>query len=294
MAIMTGTFSLVILGPEVQGTHAFIRFPLFPLTSSNPAIVLAMGAAAKLFLTIDRVPLIDSSDPSGLKPSPVTGALTLSNIRFTYPSRPDVPVLKDISLAFPAGKTTALVGASGSGKSTIIALLERFYDPDAGAVLLDGVDVREINLKHLRAQVGLVAQEPALFNASVRENVAYGLLNSAYADASDAEKQRRIEEACVQANADTFVRGLPQGYDTLVGERGFLLSGGQKQRIAIARAIVADPKILLLDEATSVLDTASKGIVQRALDNARAGACFLLCLFFSCFLYLDSNDYSLA
>ncbi|KAJ7673942.1 P-loop containing nucleoside triphosphate hydrolase protein [Mycena polygramma] len=253
MAILTGTFSLVILGPEIQ------------------AILLAMGAAGKLFATIDRIPLIDSSDPSGLKPATVTGAISLENIVFIYPSRPDVTVLKDISLTFPAGKTTALVGASGSGKSTIIALIERFYDPTAGVVRLDGTDVRELNIKHLRAQIGLVAQEPTLFNATVRQNVAYGLLNSRYADAPEEERFARIQAACVQANADGFVRGLPQGYDTLVGERGFLLSGGQKQRIAIARAIVADPKILLLDEATSALDTASEGVVQRALDNARAG-----------------------
>ena len=125
-----------------------------------------MGAAGKLFATIDRVPLIDSADPGGLKPAPVSGALSISNIRFTYPSRPDVPVLKDISITFPAGTTTALVGASGSGKSTIIALMERFYDPDEGVVRLDGTDVREINLKYLRAQIGLVSQEPTLFNAT--------------------------------------------------------------------------------------------------------------------------------
>ncbi|KAJ7111081.1 P-loop containing nucleoside triphosphate hydrolase protein [Mycena epipterygia] len=252
-AVLTGTSSLVILGPQIQ------------------AIVVAMGAAGKLFATIDRIPPIDSSDSSGLKPSPVSGALSLSNISFTYPSRPDVPVLKEISLAFPSGTTTALVGASGSGKSTIVALVERFYDPGAGTVRLDGVDVREINLKYLRAQIGLVAQEPVLFNASVRDNVAYGLLNSVYADAPEAERETLIKEACLRANADAFVRGLPQGYDTIVGERGFLLSGGQKQRIAIARAIVADPKILLLDEATSALDTRAEGELQRALDNARKG-----------------------
>ncbi|KAJ7690830.1 P-loop containing nucleoside triphosphate hydrolase protein [Mycena rosella] len=253
MAVLTGTFSLVIVGPEIQ------------------AIVLAMGAAGKLFATIDRVPVIDSADPRGSKPATVAGALSLENIRFTYPSRPDVPVLKVISLTFPAGKTTALVGASGSGKSTIIALVERFYDPEAGVVRLDGMDVREINLKYLRSQIGLVSQEPMLFNATVRDNVAYGLLNSQYADAPEAERLTRIQEACARANAHAFVKRLPQGYDTLVGERGFLLSSGQKQRIAIARAIVADPKILLLDEATSALDTESEGVVQNALDNARAG-----------------------
>ncbi|KAJ7501193.1 P-loop containing nucleoside triphosphate hydrolase protein [Mycena galericulata] len=263
MAIMTGTFSLVILGPEVQ------------------AIVLAMGAASKLFTTIDRVPLIDASSPAGLKPTPVTGSLSVSDVRFAYPSRPDVPVLKGVSIEFPAGTMSALVGASGSGKSTILALVERFYDPDPeqgngegkarGVVRLDGVDVREINLQYLRAQIGYVAQEPTLFNASVRDNVAYGLLHSAYADSPEAEKLARIQDACVRANAQGFIEKLPEGYDTLVGERGFLLSGGQKQRIAIARAIVADPKILLLDEATSALDTESEGVVQRALDNAREG-----------------------
>ncbi|KAJ7622864.1 P-loop containing nucleoside triphosphate hydrolase protein [Mycena rosella] len=253
MAIMEGTFALVVVGPQVQ------------------AIALAMGAAGKLFATIDRVPPIDSADTGGSKPAVVAGALSLEAVRFAYPSRPDVPVLKGISLAFPAGKTTALVGASGSGKSSVIALVERFYDPEAGVVRLDGVDVRELNVKYLRSQIGLVSQEPTLFNATVRDNVAYGLLNSQYADAPEAERFARIQEACVRANAHAFVGRLPQGYDTLVGERGFLLSGGQKQRIAIARAIVADPKILLLDEATSALDTESEGVVQNALDNARAG-----------------------
>ncbi|KAJ7166952.1 P-loop containing nucleoside triphosphate hydrolase protein [Mycena filopes] len=253
MAIMTGTVSLVVLAPEAQ------------------AIVLAMGAAGKLFATIDRVPAIDSADPSGLKPTPVVGALALDHVTFTYPARPDVPVLKDISITFPAGKTTALVGASGAGKSSIIQLIERFYDPDGGVVRLDGTDVRELNLRYLRAQIGLVAQEPTLFNATVRENVAYGLLNSQYESLSETDKFTRIQEACVSANADELVRMLPQGYDTIVGERGLMLSGGQKQRIAIARAIVADPRILLLDEATSALDTASEGVVQSALDKARAG-----------------------
>ncbi|KAJ7270236.1 multidrug resistance protein 1 [Mycena rebaudengoi] len=253
MSVMTGAFSLAILGPELQ------------------AITLAMGAAAKLFSTIDRVPAIDSASPAGLKPEQIDGEIVFEGIQFAYPSRPDMQVLRDISLTFPAGKTTALVGTSGSGKSTIIGLVERFYDPSEGSVKLDGVDVRELNVKYLRSHIGLVSQEPVLFNANVRDNVAYGLLNSKYADASDAEKFELIQEACRKANAHSFISKLPEGYDTLVGERGFLLSGGQKQRIAIARAIVSDPKILLLDEATSALDTESEGIVQAALDNARAG-----------------------
>ncbi|KAJ7610508.1 P-loop containing nucleoside triphosphate hydrolase protein [Roridomyces roridus] len=260
MAVLQGTFALVILGPQMQ------------------SMALATGAAAKLFDTIDRVPpSIDSADPGGAKPSPVSGALTLEHVSFAYPTRSETRVLHDVSLEFPAGTTTALVGASGSGKSTVLALVERFYDPvpnDAeavGVIRLDGMDVKEINIKYLRAQMGYVAQEPVLFNASVRDNVAYGLLNSPYSELSPEDQFTRIRDACICAHAHDFVSKLPEGYDTLVGERGFLLSGGQKQRLAIARAIVKDPKILLLDEATSALDTESEGIMQSALDRARKG-----------------------
>ncbi|KAF7297203.1 hypothetical protein MIND_00953400 [Mycena indigotica] len=258
MSILTGTFSLVVLGTVVQ------------------PILLAMGAAAKLFDTIDRVPLIDSSSTLGLKsasPSPATPTLLLSNVRFSYPSRKDIHVLNGVSLSFGQGVTTALVGASGSGKSTVLALIERFYDLEAGAgsVKLDAVDIRDLNVGWLRSQIGYVAQEPTLFNATVSENIAYGLVNSPFEKLPESEKQARIKQACLVANADGFIRKLPLGYNTLVGERGFLLSGGQKQRIAIARAIVKNPRILLLDEATSALDGQSEGVVQRALDNASAG-----------------------
>ena len=242
----------------------------------HAAIIQGMGAAAKLYETIDRVPAIDSADESGLRPEKCEGALTFEGVRFSYPSRPDVLIVKGLSLTFPAGKTTALVGASGSGKSTTIALVERFYDPSEGVVRLDGVDVRELNLKWLRSQIGLVSQEPTLFATTIAANVAHGLINTVHEHASPEEKLALIKEACVKANADGFISKLPLGYDTMVGERGFLLSGGQKQRIAIARAIVSDPRILLLDEATSALDTQSEGIVQNALDKAAAGeSCFL-------------------
>ncbi len=222
-------------------------------------------------MTIDRVPAIDSADPSGLKPKDVVGEITLDNVQFNYPSRPSVPVLRGLSLAFPAGKTAALVGASGSGKSTIVALVERFYDPLEGSVKIDGVDIRDLNIKWLRSQIGLVSQEPTLFNTTIKGNVAHGLINTKYENASEEEKFALIKEACIKANADVFISKLPMGYDTLVGERGFLLSGGQKQRVAIARAIVSDPRILLLDEATSALDTQSEGVVQDALDKAATG-----------------------
>lgn len=235
------------------------------------AVQHGRGAAAKLFAVIDRVPPIDSGNPGGLKPEHIKGEITLTGINFFYPSRPTVQVVKDLSLHFPAGKTAALVGASGSGKSTIVSLVERFYDPATGKVEIDGVDVREWNVKYLRSQIGLVSQEPTLFATTIWGNVAHGLINTPHEHASHEEKTRLIKEACVKANADGFIAKLPMGYETMVGERGFLLSGGQKQRVAIARAIVSDPKILLLDEATSALDTQSEGVVQDALDKASAG-----------------------
>ena len=235
------------------------------------AITRACGAAANLYATIDRVPEIDSANEDGLKPEKIEGEVSFENVNFSYPSRPDVPVLKDLTLTFPAGKTIALVGASGSGKSTVTSLIERFYDVQEGAVKLDGVDVKKLNLKWLRSQIGLVSQEPVLFSTTVKENVAYGLINTPYEDTSDEVKMSLIKEACIKANADSFISKLPLGYETRVGERGFLLSGGQKQRVAIARAIVSDPRILLLDEATSALDTQSESIVQDALDKAAAG-----------------------
>lgn len=183
--------------------------------------------------------------------------------------------MKGLSISFTAGKTAALVGASGSGKSTIISLVERFYDPTHGTVRLDGVNLKDLNLKWLRSRIGLVSQEPTLFATTIKGNVAHGLINTPHEHASEEEKLALVKEACIKANADGFISKLPLGYDTLVGERGFLLSGGQKQRIAIARAIVSDPSILLLDEATSALDTQSEGIVQDALDKAAAGT-FLL------------------
>lgn len=221
------------------------------------------------------MPAIDSSNEGGSRPEKVDGSITLENINFSYPSRATVQVVQDLSLHFEAGKTAALVGASGSGKSTIISLVERFYDPTSGVVKVDGVDVKNLNLKWLRSQIGLVSQEPTLFATTIRGNVAHGLINTPYEHSSEEEKFALIKQACIKANADDFINNLPNGYETLVGERGFLLSGGQKQRVAIARAIVSDPRILLLDEATSALDTQSEGVVQDALDKASAGESFV-------------------
>ncbi|TYJ55629.1 hypothetical protein B9479_003661 [Cryptococcus floricola] len=253
MSILIGSFSMAMLAPEMA------------------AVTKARGAAAKLFSTIDRVPPIDSASPDGLTPDSVRGEISLEGVKFHYPSRPGVPILKGFTTTFEAGKTFALVGASGSGKSTVISLIERFYDPIAGTVKLDGTDIKTLNLKWLRQQIGLVSQEPTLFGTTVRGNVEHGLIGSKWEHASPEEKYELVKKACIDANAHDFIMRLPEGYETSVGERGMLLSGGQKQRVAIARAIVSDPRILLLDEATSALDTQSEGIVQDALDRASRG-----------------------
>ncbi|RLN10010.1 putative multidrug resistance protein [Panicum miliaceum] len=222
----------------------------------------ATAAADRILEMIRRVPKIDSESAAGEELANVAGEVEFKNVDFCYPSRPGSPVLVNFSLRVPAGHTVALVGQSGSGKSTAIALLERFYDPSAGEVALDGVDIRRLRLKWLRAQMGLVSQEPAMFAMSVRENILFG-----EEDATGEE----VIAAAKAANAHSFISQLPQGYDTQVGERGAQMSGGQKQRIAIARAILRSPKILLLDEATSALDTESESIVQEALDGASKG-----------------------
>ncbi|KAL2912416.1 hypothetical protein HK105_208119 [Polyrhizophydium stewartii] len=250
-AVLFSSASLGQIGPEMQ------------------AFALARAAGAKLFETIDRVPPIDPYDPSGerIAADSFRGRIELKAAEFTYPARPDVKVLKGVNLVIEPGTTVALVGESGSGKSTIIQLVERFYDPESGAIELDGVPLNKINVAWLRQQIGLVSQEPVLFEGTVADNVAFGLVGSPHENAPADKKLALIQDACRQANAHDFITKLPQGYDTQVGERGLLLSGGQKQRIAIARAIIKNPRILLLDEATSALDTTSERVVQEALDR---------------------------
>ncbi|HOI32113.1 MAG: ABC transporter transmembrane domain-containing protein [Bacteroidales bacterium] len=190
------------------------------------------------------------------------GNVSFENVVFSYPSRPEVQVLKGINFDVEAGRKIALVGASGAGKTTITALLFRFYEPDSGTILLDGFPANEINLNCLRRQMAIVPQEVLLFGGTIFENIAYG-----NTEASEEE----ITEAARKANALEFIHSFPMGFQTVVGERGVQLSGGQKQRIAIARAILRDPRILVLDEATSALDTASESLVQAALNELMKG-----------------------
>ncbi|RHZ61470.1 ABC transporter ATP-binding protein [Aspergillus thermomutatus] len=228
----------------------------------------AASAATELFVLIDRNSEINPFDDSGDKPEFTSGVLELDHIGFCYPSRPSVRVLDDFSLHIPAGKVTALVGASGSGKSTVVGLLERWYKAQTGTIRLDGQNIEQLNLKLLRTNIRLVQQEPVLFSGSVFENIANGLIGTPWETAPYETQKQRVEEAARLAFAHDFIMNLPDGYDSPVGQKGGLLSGGQKQRIAIARSIVSEPKVLLLDEATSALDPHAEALVQQALDRA--------------------------
>ncbi|XP_020240290.1 ABC transporter B family member 15 [Cajanus cajan] len=222
----------------------------------------ASTAGERIMEVIKRVPKIDSANMGGEILENVSGEVEFEHVNFAYPSRPESVILNDFSLRVPAGKTVALVGGSGSGKSTVVSLLQRFYDPIEGEIRVDGVAIHRLQLKWLRSQMGLVSQEPALFATSIMENVLFG---------REDATQEEVLQAAKASNAHNFISQLPQGYHTQVGERGIQMSGGQKQRIAIARAIIKKPRILLLDEATSALDSESERVVQEALDKAAVG-----------------------
>ncbi|KAL9673102.1 hypothetical protein QQ045_029355 [Rhodiola kirilowii] len=231
--------------------------------SLAPEIVRGGEAVGSVFSILDRTTRIDPDDPEAEPVETLRGDIELRHVDFSYPSRPDVAVFKDFSLRIRAGRSQALVGASGSGKSSVISLIERFYDPNAGKVMIDGKDIRRMNLKSLRLKIGLVQQEPVLFATTIFENIAYGK--------EDEVTEAEVIEAARAANVHGFVSALPNGYQTQVGERGVQLSGGQKQRIAIARAVLKNPTILLLDEATSALDAESECVLQEALERLMRG-----------------------
>ncbi|KAM0431867.1 hypothetical protein ACHAPT_005120 [Fusarium lateritium] len=255
-----GKILTVVLSVVLASSSVGMMYPQLPAISN------AAAAASELFRIMDKPSLLDPLSEEGQSPVDCRGDIKLENVCFSYPSRPTAQVLRDLSINIPAGKTTAIVGASGSGKSTVIGLLERWYKPSAGRVSLDGHDIAELNVKWLRSRMALVQQEPVLFRGTVFQNVAKGFSDEQKA-LSIAEQKKLVEAACEASYAHEFVQNLAQGYDTYLGERGGTLSGGQKQRVAIARSIVSDPKILLLDEATSALDPTAEKIVQKALSR---------------------------
>ncbi|EMS45430.1 ABC transporter B family member 11 [Triticum urartu] len=245
-------FALVLATMGVSQTSAMV-------SDSNKA----KDSAMSIFALLDLKSIIDSSNNEGFTLDEVKGDIDFRHVSFNYPTRPDIFIFNDFTLHISTGKSVALVGESGSGKSTVIALLERFYDPVSGTILLDGGGINKLNIKWLRDQIGLVSQEPVLFNDTIRANIAYGK--------NGEVTEEELISVAKASNAHEFISSLPHGYDTSVGERGIQLSGGQKQRVAIARAILKDPKILLLDEATSALDVESERIVHIALNHVMVG-----------------------
>lgn len=271
------SFSAVALviwfgGTEVLAGHLspgqLIAFVIYMVMIAEPMASLsgiytqtqeALGAAERIFELLDAEP--ERADPPGAVKLPaLAGQVVFDHVSFSYSE--DTPVLSDLSMALPAGQTVALVGPSGAGKTTVTGLIPRLYEPTSGQIFVDGYDLRDVQIRSLRDQIAIVPQEPALFGGTIHENIAYGRL-----DATVEE----IQAAAEAANAAEFIERLPQGYESIVGERGVKLSAGQRQRIAIARAILRNPRILILDEATSSLDNESEALVQDALERLMHG-----------------------
>nr|CAD7462520.1 unnamed protein product [Timema tahoe] len=229
-----------------------------------PNLQKGLVAARKVFQLLNRNSNIVDPEPLGRDKWVAEGSTDYSKVVFSYPTRRRVPVLQDFSMSVRPGKTIALVGPSGCGKTTCVQLLERFYDPSSGVLMLDGRDISSAPLYSLRSQLGVVSQEPVLFNRTIADNIAYG-------DNMRDVTMSEIVKAAKQANIHTFIASLPMGYQTYIGEKGVQLSGGQKQRVSIARALIRNPRVLILDEATSALDTESEKVVQKALERAKEG-----------------------
>ncbi|XP_012515615.1 PREDICTED: ATP-binding cassette sub-family B member 10, mitochondrial, partial [Propithecus coquereli] len=258
---------------QLARKEAFARAGFFgavSLSSFYSELMKGLGAGGRLWELLEREPKMPFNEGVILNEKSFQGALEFKNVHFAYPARPGAPIFQDFSLSIPSGSVTALVGSSGSGKSTVVSLLLRLYDPVSGTISLDGHDIRQLNPVWLRSKIGTVSQEPILFSCSIAENIAYG------ADDPSSVTAEQVGRVAEVANADAFIRNFPQGFSTVVGEKGVLLSGGQKQRIAIARALLKNPKILLLDEATSALDAENEYLVQEALDRLMEGRTVLV------------------
>jgi ATP-binding cassette subfamily B protein len=255
--VLTGAMSPGTLGQFLLYA-VFAAGALGALSEVWGELSQAAGAAERLMELLAETPAISKPAPVQALPSPPVGAIEFRNVSFTYPSRPDLPALHELSFSIRPGERVAVVGPSGAGKSTIFSLILRFYDPQSGKVLVDGVDVSQADPEKVRGRIAIVPQDVTIFAASAKENIGFGRPG-----ASDGE----IEAAARDAFAEEFVRRMPEGYDSMIGERGVTLSGGQRQRIAIARAILRDAPILLLDEATSALDAESESAVQAALQR---------------------------
>ncbi|GFU54517.1 ATP-binding cassette sub-family B member 10, mitochondrial [Nephila pilipes] len=242
---------------------AYVGISIGGLSSFYSELMRGLGASTRLWELIDKKPLI--SYEGGITLPNFDGNINFENVSFAYPSRPDSMILSDFNLTIPSGSVYALVGASGCGKSTIGSLVLRLYDSQKGVISINNHDIKLLNLKWLRSNIGIVSQEPVLFSFSVRENILYGT------DTPEKVSDEILEDVLLKANALEFVQQFPKGLDTLVGERGVMLSGGQRQRIAIARALLKNPKILILDEATSALDADSEYLVHKALEQLMRG-----------------------
>ncbi len=244
-----------------------LAFSVFSVGANFEAFTVATAATEDLFTVIERESTIDPTNLNGIVPSNGSGLIELQNVRHIYPTRPDTLIADGLSLSFYPGQTTVLVGATGSGKSSISHLLVRFYDPSKGQIMLNGHDLRHLNLTWLRRRVRLLGQDPVLFDTTIFENIRDGLIGTEYEALDDQNEKlmQLVEQAARLACAHGFIYKLPFGYQTTMGGRGVKLSGGQRQRIALARALIADPKVLILDEATSALENETEVKVLRAV-----------------------------